>query len=57
MVVLRSRSGQTHDQTGQLAVLSSRPWPSGPGEIAIVNLLTLQMTTLPQPRGYGIVYE
>jgi hypothetical protein len=45
------------DQTGQLAVLSSWPWPSGPGEIAIINLSTLKVTSLPLPRGYGIVYE
>jgi hypothetical protein len=45
------------DQTGQLAVLTSQPWPSGPWEIAIINLSTLQVTSLPLPRGYGIVYE
>jgi hypothetical protein len=51
-------SGQiVFDQTGQLAVLTSRPWPSGPAELAIVSLSTFQVTSLPLPRGYGIVYE
>jgi hypothetical protein len=45
------------DQTGQLAVLRSRPTYAGASELAIINLSNGQATTLPVPQDYTIVYE
>lgn len=45
------------DQTGQLAVLRSRPWKSTTASMSVVNLLNGQTTDLSLPQNYGIVYE